>query len=74
MTMGSKKFNKGYVVWFTGLPGSGKSTLAEGLTESLCNKQIPVEHLDGDVVRKKFPQKGFDREERCRHVQRVNAS
>ena len=59
------------VIWLTGLPGSGKSTIAEGIMEYLSKNVIRAEHLDGDDVRKMFPQTGFSKEERDRHIRRV---
>jgi adenylylsulfate kinase len=59
------------VIWLTGLSGSGKSTIAESVKEYLSNKGIRVEHLDGDVVRKMFPQTGFSKEERDKHIRRI---
>jgi adenylylsulfate kinase len=59
------------VIWLTGLSASGKSTIAEGLVDYLSENGDRVEHLDGDVVRKMFPQTGFSKEERDRHIRRV---
>lgn len=43
---------KGFVVWFTGLPGSGKSTVANGVAEVLRSRGFRVEVLDNDWARK----------------------
>ena len=59
------------VIWLTGLSGSGKSTIAEGVMDYLLKNGTRAEHLDGDVVRKMFPQTGFSKEERDRHIRRV---
>ncbi len=59
------------VLWFTGLSGSGKSTLANETYEYLKQKGYKVERLDGDNVRSIFPNTGFSKEERDRHVKRV---
>ncbi len=59
------------VIWLTGLSGSGKSTIAEGVMEYLSKNGTKAEHLDGDVVRKMFPQTGFSKEERDNHIRRV---
>jgi len=59
------------VIWLTGLSGSGKSTIAEGIIEYLSKNGTRVEHLDGDVMRKIFPQTGFSKEERDQHIRRV---
>ncbi len=67
-----KCIDKGFVVWFTGLPGSGKTTIAKGVMEELRRRGYRVELLDGDWVRKTInPDAGFTREERNRHLYRV---
>ena len=64
--------DKGFVVWFTGIPGSGKTTLARMLRERLSSMGLCVEHLDGDEVRPWLsPEAGFSREDRLRHLRRV---
>jgi adenylylsulfate kinase len=60
-----------FVVWFTGLSGSGKSTLAQGVYDALLSRGLRVEYLDGDAIRRLFPQTGFTRPEREMHVQRI---
>jgi len=59
------------VVWFTGLSGSGKSTLARWLADELRTWGLPVEVLDGDDIRARFPGIGFTRAEREAHIKRV---
>jgi len=59
------------VYWFTGLSGSGKSTLAEALCENLKQKGVKVEYLDGDTIRGIFPETGFTKEEREKHLKWV---
>ena len=67
-----KCIDKGFVVWFTGLPGSGKTTIAKGVLEELRKRGYRAELLDGDWVRKTInPDAGFTREERNRHLYRV---
>ncbi len=63
---------KGFTLWFTGLSGSGKSTIAERVALKLERKGIPVEILDGDVVRTHLS-KGlsFSREDRDENIKRV---
>lgn len=59
-------------LWFMGLPASGKSTLAKRVEEELEGRDIPVENLDGDEVRKKLhPDLGFTREERALNNRRT---
>jgi adenylylsulfate kinase len=59
------------VIWFTGLPGSGKSTVADWVAEALRRRGFPVERLDGDAVRRIFPETGFTREDRDAHLRRI---
>lgn len=62
---------KAFVMWFTGLPCSGKSTLADALAARLSSYNVPVDQLDGDVVRSVFPALGFSRDDRNRHVKQM---
>jgi len=67
-----KCLDKGFVVWFTGLPGSGKTTLANGVAEKLREKGFRVEVIDGDWARKTISLgAGFTREERKIHLHRI---
>src|SRR4026208_545294 len=59
------------VICFTGLPGAGKSTVADWVAEQLRQRGWPVERLDGDAVRRIFPETGFSREERDAHLRRI---
>lgn len=61
----------GAVLWLTGLSGSGKTTLAVQLHRELIRCGIPVEYLDGDVVRSHFPALGFSRADRDANVRMV---
>lgn len=64
--------NKGFVVWFTGLSGAGKSTLSEALAPELRRRGLPVEVLDGDVVRTNLSRGlGFSREDRDTNILRI---
>ncbi|RLF34906.1 MAG: adenylyl-sulfate kinase [Thermoplasmata archaeon] len=63
---------RGFVLWFTGLPGSGKTSIAKLVLDELRSRGFRVELLDGDWVRKTInPDAGFTREERRRHLIRV---
>ncbi len=66
-----KGVRPGKVVWFTGLSGSGKTTLAKKLELHYKTKNQMVVWLDGDQIRKHFPQLGFSRPEREDHIKRV---
>jgi adenylylsulfate kinase len=59
------------VLWLTGLPGSGKTALADRLAAHLSAKGLKIHRLDGDALRTMFPQTGFSKEERIRHVRRA---
>ena len=63
---------KGFTLWFTGLSGSGKSTIAERVALKLEKKGVPVEILDGDVVRTHLSKGlGFSHEDRDENIKRV---
>ncbi|HPQ70130.1 MAG TPA: adenylyl-sulfate kinase [bacterium] len=63
---------KGFTVWFTGLSGSGKSTLAQMVEETLLERGMNVEVLDGDVVRTNLSKGlGFSKEDRDINIRRI---
>ena len=69
-----KKANRerGSVIWFTGLSGSGKSTIAHVVEEKLLDAGVPVEILDGDVVRENLSKGlGFSEEDRNTNIRRI---
>jgi adenylyl-sulfate kinase len=62
----------GRVLWFTGLSGAGKSTIAEIVGRELEAQGIPVEYLDGDVVREHLSKGlGFSKEDRDTNIERI---
>jgi adenylyl-sulfate kinase len=66
------KKNKGFVLWFTGLPCSGKSTLADLLKPELEKRGRRVDVLDGDVVRIHLTKGlGFSKEDRDTNIRRI---
>ena len=66
------KKNKGFVLWFTGLPCSGKSTLAELLKPELEKRGRLVDILDGDTVRTHLTKGlGFSKEDRDTNIRRI---
>jgi adenylyl-sulfate kinase len=66
------KANKGFTLWFTGLPCSGKSTLAKLVAEELQRRGRGVEILDGDVVRTHLTKGlGFSKEDRDENIRRI---
>jgi len=42
---------KGFTVWFTGVPAAGKSTIAKEVEKILRSRGLKVENLDADEVR-----------------------
>jgi sulfate adenylyltransferase len=70
------KWNKGAVVFFTGLSGSGKSTVAAALAELLRDEGARgVTLLDGDAMRRSISAGlGFDRASRNTNVQRLGVA
>lgn len=64
--------NNGFCIWFTGLSGAGKSTLAKLLEDSLLERGLRVEVLDGDAVRTNLSKGlGFSREDRETNLRRI---
>jgi len=63
---------KGFTLWFTGLPCSGKSTLARKVEETLLERGVNCEVLDGDEVRENLS-KGltFSKEDRDINIRRI---
>ena len=63
---------RGAVIWFTGLSGSGKTTIAHIVEDKLLQGGIPVEILDGDVVRENLSKGlGFSKEDRDTNIRRI---
>jgi adenylylsulfate kinase len=63
---------KAPVIWLTGIPGSGKTTLALELQKYYQHKDLPVEILDGDEIRKILSKDlGFSPEDRKEHNRRI---
>jgi adenylylsulfate kinase len=63
---------RGVVIWFTGLSGSGKTTIAHLVEDKLMEAGVPVEILDGDVVRENLSKGlGFSKEDRDTNIRRI---
>src|SRR5512139_1370669 len=63
---------KGFTLWFTGLPCSGKSVVADRLAGILKGRGLKVERLDGDIVRQSLTRDlGFSRKDRHENIRRV---
>ena len=64
--------HKGFTLWFTGLACSGKSVLADAIAEELKKREMKVERLDGDIVRKSLTKDlGFSDGDRRMNIERV---
>jgi adenylylsulfate kinase len=73
-TIWSGIFNKKIkpsVLFFTGFSGSGKTTIGQQVFDELQMKGQKVMMLDGDEIRKFFPNTGFDEESRKKHNMNV---
>ncbi len=64
--------HKGFTLWMTGLSGSGKSTITEVLIDEFEDRGVPLEVLDGDVVREHLSKGlGFSKEDRDTNIRRI---
>ena len=64
--------HKGFTLWMTGLSGSGKSTITEVLIDEFDERGLPLEVLDGDVVREHLSKGlGFSKEDRDTNIGRI---
>src|ERR687892_252765 len=64
--------DRGAVIWFTGLSGSGKTTIAHQVEETLLESGVPIEILDGDVVRENLSKGlGFSKKDRDTNIRRI---
>ena len=63
---------EGFTLWITGLSGAGKSTISRLVGEELRARGLPVEVLDGDVVRTNLSKGlGFSKADRDENVRRI---
>jgi len=66
------KEQKGFTVWFTGLPCCGKTTIADHVATILKQRGYRVERLDGDIVRNHLTSDlGFSKKDRDENIKRV---
>ena len=64
--------HKGFTLWMTGLSGSGKSTITDVLVTKFEERGVPLEVLDGDVVRENLSKGlGFSKEDRDTNIRRI---
>jgi adenylyl-sulfate kinase len=62
----------GVVLWLTGLSGAGKTTIANLLSGEFSRRELPVEVLDGDRIRRNLSQGlGFSRQDRRTNIRRI---
>jgi len=52
-----KEIRPGFAIWLTGLPSSGKTTLAHALSRLLAEREIAVQILDSDDLRRRLTPK-----------------
>lgn len=58
---------KTFTLWFTGLSGSGKTTLLNEVDRILRERGVPVQSMDGDVMRAELGHLfGYTKEERAK--------
>src|SRR5918997_5146377 len=63
---------KGFTLWMTGLSGAGKSTISDVIVAEFDRRGVPVEVLDGDVVRENLSKGlGFSKEDRDTNIRRI---
>jgi len=63
---------RGFTIWFTGLPCSGKSTIADTVAEELRKGMPNVERLDADIIRKHlWRELGYSKEDRDENIRRA---
>jgi len=63
---------RGFTLWFTGLSGAGKTTISRLVEAELRERGLPVEVLDGDVVRQNLSQGlGYSKADRDTNIRRI---
>jgi adenylylsulfate kinase len=63
---------RGFTVWFTGLPCSGKSTIADAVAQELKQKGLRAEMLDADIIREHlWKELGYSKEDRDENIRRA---
>jgi adenylylsulfate kinase len=64
--------NLGLTIWMTGLSGAGKTSIGEIVAQKLQQDGMPIEVLDGDVMRKSLTKGlGFSKEDRFTNIDRI---
>jgi adenylyl-sulfate kinase len=68
-----KNKKKGIVIWLTGLPCSGKTTISKEIEKYFLGKELPIQRLDGDVVRTTISKDlGFSKTDRDWNIERMS--
>src|SRR5215471_3354358 len=63
---------RGLTVWFTGLSGAGKTTICRAVATELLAYGLPIEVIDGDVIRKHLCKDlGFSKSDRDENIRRI---
>lgn len=61
------------VIWLTGLPCSGKTSISKEIEKYFQEKDLPIQRLDGDVVRETISNDlGFSKEDRDLNIERLS--
>ncbi|MGA2902509.1 MAG: adenylyl-sulfate kinase [Candidatus Korobacteraceae bacterium] len=62
----------GLTVWFTGLSGAGKTTICRAVATELLAHGLPIEVIDGDVIRNHLCKDlGFSKRDRDENIRRI---
>jgi adenylylsulfate kinase len=68
----ARKMGTGLCIWLTGLSASGKTTIARLVEKALGSRGVPVEVLDGDLIRTNLSAGlGFSRSDREINLRRI---
>ena len=67
----SEEHKPGEVIWLTGLPCSGKTTIGSALVHRILAEGKKAKLLDGDEVRKAWPELGYSRPDREENIRRI---
>jgi adenylylsulfate kinase len=64
--------NLGLTIWMTGLSGAGKTSISQIVAQKLQQDGMPIEVLDGDVMRESLTKGlGFSKEDRFTNIDRI---
>ncbi len=64
--------SKGLAIWLTGLSSAGKTTIARAVYEELRARELRIELLDGDEIRRNLCKDlGFSKHDRDENIRRI---